>query len=79
MLHFFRQITFEPHLLYEALAQFRIKRMFGLAQIFSFLSCGALPRHLQSTVKGFDYIDFSPSTGSGIEMTKRISAKSNNP
>lgn len=41
-----RQITFEPHLLYEALAQFRIKRIFGLAQIFSLLSCRATERHL---------------------------------
>ena len=79
MLRFFRQITFEPHLLYEALAQFRIKPMFGLTQIFSFLPCRASASHLQITVKGIDNIDFSPSTGSGIEMTKRISAKSNNP
>lgn len=69
MLRFFRQITFEP----------QIKRMYGLAQIFSFLSCRALLRHLQSTVEDSGELDFSPSTSSGIEVTSQGSSPSLNP
>ncbi len=67
MLRFFRQIRqipFEPP----------IKQIIGLTQMFSYLSCRALPRHLQSAIEELDYLDVSPSMGLGIEMTKLRSA-----
>ncbi len=64
MLRFFRKIPFEP----------LIKRIIGLTRIFTLLSCRALPRHLQSAIEELDYLDFSLSTGSRIEMTNPQSA-----
>ncbi len=69
MLRFFRQIPFEPP----------IKLIIGLTRIFTLMSCRALPRHLQSAIEELDYLDVSPSTGLGIEMTNPQSAKSSNP
>ncbi len=64
MHRFFRKIPFEP----------LIKRIIGLTQIFTLLSCRALPRHLQSAIEDSGELDFSPSMGLGIEMTKLRSA-----
>ncbi len=64
MLRFFRQIPSEP----------QIKLIIGLTQVFTLLSCRATSSHLQSAIEGINYIDFSPSTGLGIEMTNPQSA-----
>ncbi len=53
MLRFFRQIPFEP----------LIKQIIGLTQIFSYLSCRATPRHLQSAIEDSGELDFPPFDG----------------